>query len=482
MDDAAAVGLRKAAGDLQGDVDRLGHRQRPALDPAAQGLAVVAGHGEIEAAVRSLPQLQDGAEIGVVQAGGRPRLLLEPLLRLRIARQLRRQELEGNDPRQPGVAGLVDDPHPPAAEDLQNLVRADLVPGRAGGDQRAGFAEERGRAGKIEQRAIVVGRESGRRERRGEVPEPGAHHLHARDAVFHPLRQGMPHQPFEGRRHAGTERDHRPRAAPDDGPRELDLRIARERRPAGHHLVDHHPQRPDIRAGIGGLAVELLGGHVGRRAHGRAGAGDAGLVGELGDAEVDDLHPSVGSHHDVARLHVAVDDPLLMGAGEAGGDLLGDPHRLDQGERPALDPVAQRLPLAQGHGDEQRAVAGLVDLVDRADGRVVERRRRPGLADEALLALPGGAALAGEELERHRPVEPEIDRLVDDAHATAPEAIEDPIVGDRAADQREGTPVRPAAPAPAVPRTPRGIPGRSAPGRAPGRCPRRAPDGRGRHS
>ena len=99
--------------------------------------------------------------------------------------------------------------------------------------------------------------------------------------------------------------------------------------------------------------------------------------------------------------------------------------------------VAQRLPLAEGHGDEQRAVGGLVDLVDGADVGVIEGGGGARLAQEAPLVLLAGAALGGEELERHRPVELEVDRLVDHAHAAAPEAIEDPVVGDRAADQRK---------------------------------------------
>ena len=248
--------------------------------------------------------------------------------------------------------------------------------------------------------------------------------------------QGTPDDPLERRRHAGAEPVHRLRGLLENGPDHLGFGLAGKRVAAGHHLVEHHPQRPDVHARAGVLAVELLGGHVGRGAHRHAGAGDAGLIDELGDAEVDQLHPPVRGHDDVGRLDVAMDDPPLVGTGQAGGDLFGDRDRLGDRQRSARDPVAQRLPLAESHDDEQGAVDGLVDLMDRADVRMIERRCGLGLADEAPLGFLGGAALMGQELERHRPVELQIDGLVDHPHAASPQAIEDAVVGDRAADHR----------------------------------------------
>src|SRR6185295_17961431 len=172
-----------------------------------------------------------------------------------------------------------------------------------------------------------------------------------------------------------------------------------------------------------------------RRPHHRADAGEPGLIGQLGDAEVEELRLAVGGDDDVGGLDVAVDDPPLVGAGEAGGDLPGDLDGLAEGERTALDAVAQRLALVERHGDEQRAVLGLADLVDGAEVRMVERRGGLGLADEAPLLLLGSAALRGEELQGDEPVEPQVARLVHDAHAPAAEALEDLVVRDGAADQ-----------------------------------------------
>jgi hypothetical protein len=44
----------------------------------------------------------------------------------------------------------------------------------------------------------------------------------------------------------------------------------------------------------------------------------------VGDAEVHHLHEALGHHHHVARLHVAVHDPLGVGGGERLGDLRAD--------------------------------------------------------------------------------------------------------------------------------------------------------------
>ena len=42
--------------------------------------------------------------------------------------------------------------------------------------------------------------------------------------------------------------------------------LSRKRQLARGHLVEQHPERPDIAAGVRGLAAEQLRSHVGRRA------------------------------------------------------------------------------------------------------------------------------------------------------------------------------------------------------------------------
>src|SRR5258708_12462397 len=50
----------------------------------------------------------------------------------------------------------------------------------------------------------------------------------------------------------------------------------------------------------------------------------------LGDAEVEQLGHALGRHHDVSRLHIAVDDAGLMRASQPARDLQGDADRLDR--------------------------------------------------------------------------------------------------------------------------------------------------------
>ena len=75
------------------------------------------------------------------------------------------------------------------------------------------------------------------------------------------------------------------------------------------------------------LAPHLLRRHVAHRAHDRArlgaccrrlSAGAGRAVGQLGQAEVEDLHEAVAGEEDVLRLEIAVDDPLLVSGGEPG--------------------------------------------------------------------------------------------------------------------------------------------------------------------
>ena len=60
--------------------------------------------------------VEDGADVGMIQRRGQPRLALETPDRVHVPRQRRRQELDCDRPRQPRVLRLVDDAHAAAAE------------------------------------------------------------------------------------------------------------------------------------------------------------------------------------------------------------------------------------------------------------------------------------------------------------------------------------------------------------------------------
>ena len=82
-------------------------------------------------------------------------------------------------------------------------------------------------------------------------------------------------------------------------------------------------------------------------------------------------------HKDVRWLDVSMDDALRMRGVESIGDLDAQLEHRFALLRLASDHVPERLPLQQFHGDEGSPI-GLVNLVDRADVRVVQGGR--GLA------------------------------------------------------------------------------------------------------
>jgi hypothetical protein len=132
-------------------------------------------------------------------------------------------------------------------------------------------------------------------------------------------------------------------------------------------------------------------------------------------------------------------DAERVGGVEAIGDLDAEVEHLADFQRPALDHLIERLALEQLHGDELRTVV-LVDLVDRADVRMVQRRGGPRLAQEAIQRVLIVCAIRWQEFQRHLARQAEVFRLVDDAHPTGAERLQHPVVCDRLLDHRYRNP------------------------------------------
>ena len=112
----------------------------------------------------------------------------------------------------------------------------------------------------------------------------------------------------------------------------------------------------------------------------------SGLTDDLRQPEIQNLRLSSIRDEDVRGLDVAVDDALRVGRVQSIGDLDAKiEHSLDL-QRLAADPVPERLPLQQFHGDEGSPI-GLVNLVDRADVRVVQGGRSLGFPLETAEGL-----------------------------------------------------------------------------------------------
>src|SRR2546425_9329779 len=132
----------------------------------------------------------------------------------------------------------------------------------------------------------------------------------------------------------------------------------------------------------------------GRGTHGNA----FRLEGDLRQPEIENLRLTAIRDEDVRWLDVPVDDSFRMCSVESVGDLDAQiEHRLDL-QRLAAYHVPERLPLQQFHGDEGSPI-GLVDFVDRADVRVVQRGRSLGLPLETAEGLRIVSKLFGKELQ-----------------------------------------------------------------------------------
>jgi len=88
---------------------------------------------------------------------------------------------------------------------------------------------------------------------------------------------------------------------------------------AGGHFVENGAERVDIGARVGLLAFQLFGGHIRERAGSGRSSGEAG--GELagggsakqpGEAEIEHFGLVFGGDHNVGRLEVAMNHPVLV--------------------------------------------------------------------------------------------------------------------------------------------------------------------------
>ena len=206
----------------------------------------------------------------------------------------------------------------------------------------------------------------------------------------------------------------------------------------------------------------MLGRHVGERADGRARPGERGLARHLRDAEVEQLDARglVGhrdkcgagdgligtrsrrlarAQEDVGRLDVAMNDAGLVRRGDATRDLDDDVEGLVNRRRPAGDPLLERLAFVIGHGQEHAAVGALVDLVDRADVRMIERRNRACFDQQALLGLLVLEQRQRQELQGDGAFEARVFGLVDLAHPSRAEEGQDAVVGDSVAEGHESS-------------------------------------------
>ena len=372
---------RGLAGDLQGRVVRRTH-------PATERL----GEGEI-----------GGGRLVLVAAALQHQRTLHPGVHRDLAGEtgLARTGLAG-DERQVGAA--LPRPVPEAAEFLEGFL-----------------APHEATAGELlEKQYDVAGRLTG-----GGIagdPFQGTHHVaRLRVATVGFLGQQPEHHALQLRGEIGAvgagRQDRRVHVLGDHG----EGVVPGEGATTGEELVEHDSHRVEIGARIHRAAERLLRRHVG------GGPGEEPLPGHARSrrrnrqAEIGDLHPRpLGGveEQQVFRLEVAMDQPVGVGMGEGVEHLT---HEVQGPVHVVGHVVAEVRPLDQFH-DHVGAVLMLPRVVHGHDPRVVERRRRPRLGEEAIAALLVDA-IGGEHLHRHVPIEGRVPGTEHHPHAPAADLV-----------------------------------------------------------
>ena len=231
------------------------------------------------------------------------------------------------------------------------------------------------------------------------------------------------------RRHAGDLRQRR-RFEVDVRLQHLGAGLRGPRQPPGQQPVEQQAQGVHVGGGDDRVAVEPLRRQVRRRPQDVGVLLAVALAGHRRETEVDHLRAARGEHH-VARLHVAVHQPVGVRRGERGGHLRADAQRHLHRQVAALEPFVQRAAVQQLHHDVRDEVAlgvlGLAVVVDARDVRVGEPGRRPRLGERAPPRVGVAGVLGRQQLHRHLTIEHLVIGAPDHAHAAraedAPEAV-----------------------------------------------------------
>ena len=164
-----------------------------------------------------------------------------------------------------------------------------------------------------------------------------------------------------------------------------------------------------------------------------AGAGQAHVLFALfqaGDAEVQQLGRAVRLHKDVGRLHVAMDDVVAMGIAERRADLLQNAQPVGHGElRAGADQLVQRLALHALHHNVGGSVV-VAQVVNGDDIGVVEPARSAAFLVEAGQHVGVAHEALGQGLDGHLAADLLVDAAIDDAHAAAPQHVDNLVLAD----------------------------------------------------
>ncbi len=266
----------------------------------------------------------------------------------------------------------------------------------------------------------IAGSEPAARPQRGS--EGGARLV----AVTGRLGQRPAHDLVDRGRQLGANRLERRGRRRKLGPEDGDTLVPLERRRAGQHLEGAAGQRVQVGAAVDRAALDLLGRHVIQRAE------------ELAGGEVDMIRLAASGHRadeHVARLHITVHQAAGVRLIQGRRHLADDVRHARRWQRAlAIEQRAQVLPGDVTHRDEQAPVR-LARVEDGNDVRMIDGRGGPHLPAEPLAERRVPGELGRQDLQRHRPAQPRVERTVDDRHPAAADLLLDLVAGDLRADR-----------------------------------------------
>ena len=143
MNDAVTMGAIERIGDFDGRSQQEVRGERPALEPLRERLALeILHHQKVDLVVTA--DVVQGTDVRVIELRDCSGFLFEPAASIRVLRRQARQDLQGDDPPEAGIASAIDFAHPTRADRRQNLVGAKLQ-ARLEMCNRAGKRQTRGR-------------------------------------------------------------------------------------------------------------------------------------------------------------------------------------------------------------------------------------------------------------------------------------------------------------------------------------------------
>ena len=234
--------------------------------------------------------------------------------------------------------------------------------------------------------------------------------------------------------HSGSGRSRRARASEGSGrPRRRAVAAgpaAPDRVRARPRLVQGQRERVDVARGRHAGALRLLRRHVGQRPDDVAGASQRVGRGNVRHPEVGELREprprgGVGEHHDVPRLHVAMDDPARVRVLERVAQGAPDARYVAVRDRSGPGQLRKRSAPNQ-LGDQVHVVVVGRQLVDADDAGVVQPCGGTRLARDPLTL----AALARDHLHGDLALELLVPRQPHDAEPARAQAALHPVAAD----------------------------------------------------